>query len=168
MPNPEQKIKTRQTPPKGAYLKESSPQTPKQRPAGRGLKLKALAFNTLLSSQKTDTTNKDPEPTRPPPGQPFKLTRFEWFVKPCSHLAHYIPYRDRRTALSGLWWFPRGRPPPGVPHPVRADPSRVTPPRMRSERFLLRGLPWGRPPYGVPHPLGAKSRLDDHRNSVKP
>src|SRR6516162_2421497 len=90
----------------------------------------ALAFNTLLSSQETDTHHRGA--SAPPPGQPLNLTPLHPSCQPSS------------------WNFPRLLPTTGIVRPPAVHPRE---PRVRqtrsSGRRLLGGSPGPVLPCGV-------------------
>jgi hypothetical protein len=78
-----------------------------KKPAGP---IKALAFNTLLSSQETDTHRVRPTHASLTPGQPFNSIRFARLVKLSGVSALVSPLDMKRLCPTGLWRFPRDRP----------------------------------------------------------
>jgi hypothetical protein len=141
--------------------KQSTGQTPQQK---KGHLYKALAFNTLLSSQETDTHHQEPHQVpsgatlltyqNPSPCQPDQTTP--------------EPTRDQNPAPTPPTTTPEHtthtrkqsrRESHGPATTASCIPYRATTPSSHrphtAQSTRIRSQPQGRPPHSVPHPLGA-------------
>jgi hypothetical protein len=123
------------------------------RPGQQTEPIKALAFNTLLSSQETDTHRAEPRSRRPrlrgnPSNLPGPLplsTRSAKIVLTVGGVPALL--RRRHTPRPKTWRRsfrrrrPAGRPPRGVLRPVRACLSRVPRRAASCEPFSSVGFP---------------------------
>ncbi|CNG74609.1 Uncharacterised protein [Mycobacterium tuberculosis] len=141
------------------------------RPGQQTEPIKALAFNTLLSSQETDTHRAEPRSRRPrlrgnPSNLPGPLPLSTRSAKIVLTVGGIPVLLRRRHILRPKTWRrsfrrrrPAGRPPRGVLHPVLGFRTIVHEPERRSNRFSGVRSPPGRPPSSASCiPSGASRR----------